>query len=127
MGAHSSGVFFGARTSPSAYLSPPPGDELLNPGARASSRSCGFALFLADWKPALPLKSQLVAHRSATGHNGPMKKLSDCRLYTFVDAAYLAGRDPAEIARQLCAGGSDIIQLRAKQSSPDEIRRMAAA
>jgi len=86
-----------------------------------------LALFLARWKLALPLKSQLVAHRAATGHNGPMKNLSDCRLYTFVDAAYLAGRDPAEIVRQLCAGGSDIIQLRAKQSSPDEIRRMAAA
>ncbi len=54
-----------------------------------------------------------------------MKALHDCRLYTFVDTAYLNGSDVASIAQQLCDGGSDIIQLRAKNSSPDEIRRMA--
>ncbi len=56
-----------------------------------------------------------------------MKPLADCRLYTFIDTAYLRGRDPAEIARQLCRGGSDLIQLRAKNSPPAEIRRLAAA
>ena len=56
-----------------------------------------------------------------------MKPLSQCRLYTFVDTAYLRGRDPVEIARQLCQGGSDLIQLRAKNSTPDEIRRLAVA
>jgi thiamine-phosphate pyrophosphorylase len=54
-----------------------------------------------------------------------MKPLADCRLYTFVDAAYLQGRAPEMVAQQLCDGGSDVIQLRAKKSSPDEIRRMA--
>ncbi len=54
-----------------------------------------------------------------------MKPLADCRLYTFVDTAYLHGRAPEVIARQLCDGGSDLIQLRAKHSSPDEIRRLA--
>ncbi len=54
-----------------------------------------------------------------------MKPLADCHLYTFVDSAYLNGRDVASVARQLCDGGSDIIQLRAKNSSSDEIRRMA--
>ena len=54
-----------------------------------------------------------------------MKPLADCRLYTFVDTAYLKGRDVASVAQQLCDGGSDLIQLRAKSSSPDEIRRMA--
>jgi thiamine-phosphate pyrophosphorylase len=54
-----------------------------------------------------------------------MKPLNHCRLYTFVDTAYLHGRNPAAVARQLCDGGSDIIQLRAKQESPDEIRRLA--
>ncbi|MFO1514274.1 MAG: thiamine phosphate synthase [Verrucomicrobiota bacterium] len=54
-----------------------------------------------------------------------MKPLADCRLYTFVDTAYLHGRAPEVIARQLCDGGSDLIQLRAKNSSPDEIRRLA--
>jgi thiamine-phosphate pyrophosphorylase len=54
-----------------------------------------------------------------------MKPLSDCRLYTFVDTAYLHGRTPELIAQQLCDGGADLIQLRAKTSTPDEVRRMA--
>ena len=56
-----------------------------------------------------------------------MKPLADCRLYTFVDTAYLHGRAPEVVAQQLCEGGADLIQLRAKKSSPDEIRRMAEA
>jgi thiamine-phosphate pyrophosphorylase len=54
-----------------------------------------------------------------------MKPLADCKLYTFVDTAYLQGRAPELIAQQLCDGGSDLIQLRAKNSSPDEIRQLA--
>jgi thiamine-phosphate pyrophosphorylase len=50
---------------------------------------------------------------------------SDCKLYTFVDTAYLNGRAPEDVARELCDGGSDIIQLRAKRSSLSEIRVMA--
>ena len=53
-----------------------------------------------------------------------MKPLSDCKLYTFVDTAYLQGRAPEVVAQQLCQGGADLIQFRAKKSSPDEIRRM---
>ena len=53
-----------------------------------------------------------------------MKSLSECRLYAFVDAAYLHGRSPEAVARQLCDGGADLIQLRAKKSSVEEIRRM---
>ena len=56
-----------------------------------------------------------------------MKPLSECRLYTFVDAAYLHGREPAWVAQQLCEGGSDLIQLRAKNSTVEEVRRMASA
>lgn len=56
-----------------------------------------------------------------------MKSLSDCRLYTFVDTAYLHGRSPAEVARQLCEGGSDIIQLRAKTDTRENIQKMAEA
>jgi thiamine-phosphate pyrophosphorylase len=56
-----------------------------------------------------------------------MKPLADCRLYTFVDTAWLHGRAPEFIAQQLCDGGADLIQLRAKNSSLDEIRRMAGA
>ncbi len=56
-----------------------------------------------------------------------MTPLSECRLYTFVDTAYLGGRDPVEVAGQLCDGGSDLIQLRAKGVAPDEAARMAEA
>ena len=56
-----------------------------------------------------------------------MKPLADCKLYTFVDTAYLHGRAPEVLAQQLCDGGSDIIQLRAKLSTADEIRAMAKA
>jgi thiamine-phosphate pyrophosphorylase len=54
-----------------------------------------------------------------------MKPLAQCRLYTFIDTAFLRGRDPAGIARELCAGGSDLVQLRAKNATPGEIRRLA--
>jgi thiamine-phosphate pyrophosphorylase len=54
-----------------------------------------------------------------------VKPLADCRLYTFVDTAYLHGHAPELVTQQLCDGGSDLIQLRAKNSSPDEIRRLA--
>lgn len=56
-----------------------------------------------------------------------MKSLSECRLYTFVDTAYLHGRKPEEVAQQLCDGGSDIIQLRAKNSTEEDVRKMAVA
>jgi thiamine-phosphate pyrophosphorylase len=56
-----------------------------------------------------------------------MKLLADCKLYAFVDTAYLHGRAPEFVAQQLCDGGADLIQLRAKTSSPAEIRRMAEA
>ena len=56
-----------------------------------------------------------------------MKPLSDCWLYTFVDTAFLRGRAPETLAQQLCDGGSDLIQLRAKHAPLSEVRRMAEA
>lgn len=53
--------------------------------------------------------------------------LATARLYTFVDTGYLAGRDPVSVARQLCDGGANLIQLRAKHSPPDAIRRWGEA
>jgi thiamine-phosphate pyrophosphorylase len=55
-----------------------------------------------------------------------MKALTACSLYTFVDTAYLRGCDPVEVARELCAGGSDVIQLRAKNLPLKEIAAMGA-
>ncbi|HMJ88325.1 MAG TPA: thiamine phosphate synthase [Candidatus Acidoferrum sp.] len=56
-----------------------------------------------------------------------MKSIDACRLYTFVDTAYLHGRTPADVARALCDGGSDIVQLRAKGAAIQDIRRIAEA
>ena len=51
--------------------------------------------------------------------------LLSSQLYTFIDTAYLHGRSAAEIAQQLCDGGSDIIQLRSKDLSAEEALRLA--
>jgi len=51
--------------------------------------------------------------------------LFGAKLYTFVDTAYLNGRDPGELTRQLCAGGSDLIQLRAKGFAEVEVLALA--
>ncbi len=56
-----------------------------------------------------------------------MKNIDDCRLYAFVDTAYLRGRAPADVARALCSGGADIVQLRAKDATPPQVRAMAEA
>ena len=53
------------------------------------------------------------------------KPLDQCLLYTFIDTAYLHGRDPAVVTKQLCDGGSDLIQLRAKNCAIDDVRRLA--
>ncbi len=54
-----------------------------------------------------------------------MKPLAECRLYAFVNGAYLHDRAPADLARQLCDGGADLIQLRAKDWPLDQIRETA--
>jgi thiamine-phosphate pyrophosphorylase len=54
-----------------------------------------------------------------------MKPLAQCRLYTFIDTAWLGARQPSVVARQLCDGGSDLIQLRAKGATADEVCRLA--
>ena len=60
-------------------------------------------------------------------YKAKMQPLADCKLYAFVDTAYLNGRAPEFVAQQLCDGGADLIQLRAKNSSPAETQRMAEA
>ena len=54
-----------------------------------------------------------------------MKPLADCRLYAFVDTAYLHGRAPETVAQMLCDDGADLIQLRAKAAAPEQIQAMA--
>jgi thiamine-phosphate pyrophosphorylase len=54
-----------------------------------------------------------------------MTPISECQLYAFVDTAYLRNRSAQAIAAQLCDGGADLIQLRAKNLPAAEIRRLA--
>lgn len=53
-----------------------------------------------------------------------MKPLDRCHLYAFIDTGYLLGRKPASIAKALCEGGADIIQVRAKGLPPEAFRRL---
>jgi thiamine-phosphate pyrophosphorylase len=74
--------------------------------------------------PAMTAASSFILHPSSFP---AVKPLAACKLYAFIDSAYLRGRQPQIVAQQLCDGGADLIQLRAKTSPPDEIRRMAEA
>jgi thiamine-phosphate pyrophosphorylase len=56
-----------------------------------------------------------------------VKSLFDCRLYAFVDTAYLQGREPSELTSALCLGGADLIQLRAKNWQPDQVAEAGAS
>ncbi len=50
-----------------------------------------------------------------------MRALSDCRLYGIVDLSYVEGSDAAGIVEQMLEGGVDLIQLRGKLKSLDEL------
>jgi len=50
-----------------------------------------------------------------------MRALSDCRLYGIVDLSYVEGSDAAGIVEQMLEGGVDLIQLRGKRKSLDEL------
>lgn len=54
-----------------------------------------------------------------------MKPLFQTSLYTFIDTAYLDGRDPIVLTKMLCDSGADLVQLRAKDTSREEIHRLA--
>jgi thiamine-phosphate pyrophosphorylase len=56
-----------------------------------------------------------------------MKSLAACRLYAFVDTGYLRGRNPETVARQLCEGGADLIQFRAKGTPVETLLDAAIA
>src|SRR6185503_13614378 len=67
-----------------------------------------------------------ASHQQTRVRRATMKPLERCRLYTFVDMAYLHGRKAVEVARQLCSGGADVIQLRAKEAEKEVVRKMGA-
>ncbi len=55
----------------------------------------------------------------------PLKPLGQCRLYGFVDEAYRGNREHEDLAKALCDGGADIIQLRMKGASAAQILEAA--
>lgn len=57
--------------------------------------------------------------------SAPMKELASCQLYTFIDRTYLHGRFPTDLARALCDGGTDLIQLRMKDATALEVQKTA--
>ena len=54
-----------------------------------------------------------------------MKQLSECRLYAILDTGYVSSDRMVAMTYSLIAGGADILQLRAKKESREEIRTMA--
>ena len=50
-----------------------------------------------------------------------MRTLSDCRLYGILDLSYVDAVDVVRVARAMIDGGVDLIQLRGKQKSVDEL------
>src|SRR5436309_13140234 len=55
-----------------------------------------------------------------------MRALSECRLYGIIDLSYVARSDVARVAEQMVEGGVDLIQLRGKARSIDELVDLAA-
>jgi thiamine-phosphate pyrophosphorylase len=54
-----------------------------------------------------------------------VKSLADCRLYGIVDLGYVAPADLERVTEEMCRGGCDLVQLRAKQHAEDAIESFA--
>jgi thiamine-phosphate pyrophosphorylase len=55
-----------------------------------------------------------------------MRALHECRLYGIIDLGYVGQSDVTHVAEQMIEGGVDIIQLRGKRKSVDELAGYAA-
>src|SRR6266404_2709885 len=55
-----------------------------------------------------------------------MRALLQCRLYGIIDLGYIESRECSRIAREMIQGGVDLIQLRGKKNSLDELVDLAA-
>ena len=102
-------------------------DDIRTFGALESGVALRLPPQSKTWRRTGACWFSIVTNTTTTESVALVKPLNDCRLYTFVDTAYLHGRDPALVAQQLCDGGSDLIQLRAKNAPREEVRRMAEA
>jgi thiamine-phosphate pyrophosphorylase len=57
--------------------------------------------------------------------NNTLRKLSDCRLYGILDLSYVNTPDAARVTEAMIEGGVDLIQLRGKRCSLDELADLA--
>ena len=55
-----------------------------------------------------------------------MRSLHECRLYGIIDLGYAERRDAARIVEQMVEGGVDLIQLRGKTKSIEELMELSA-
>ena len=53
-----------------------------------------------------------------------MKPLSDCRLYGILDLGYVADSDVERVTTLMCEGGVDLLQLRAKDHTEEQIQSL---
>lgn len=54
-----------------------------------------------------------------------MKRIQDARLYGIVDLGYVTSEKVEHMTAQLCSGGVDVLQLRAKKLAAGQIERLA--
>jgi thiamine-phosphate pyrophosphorylase len=54
------------------------------------------------------------------------RDLHECRLYAILDLAYVADEKATDVLRQLLEAGADIVQLRGKGCTVDELMMLAA-
>lgn len=54
-----------------------------------------------------------------------MKSFADSRLYTFIDLAYIDPSKVTPVSHELCQGGADVIQFRAKETPLSIVRRLS--
>lgn len=50
-----------------------------------------------------------------------LKPLNQCQLYAFIDEAYRGERSYQDLAKSLCDGGADLIQLRMKGATTERV------
>ena len=56
-----------------------------------------------------------------------MRAIRECRLYGIIDLGYIPRlRDCNRVAEQMVTGGVDLIQLRGKEKSIDELIKLAS-
>ena len=55
-----------------------------------------------------------------------MRTLQECRLYGIIDLGYIDESEAAGVVEQMIEGGVDLIQLRGKEKSLDELAGLAA-